>query len=231
MLRVFPYAGIKFMMYEQFKLLVPSSYGQKSEFIAGSLAGVVSVLVTYPFDLLRVRLAFDTNRLALSGIVKQIIIEPNPTLHLKPNSPFGILNFYTGVVPTIMGMIPYAGVSFYTYGSLKTFAKQYQYCTYKEDPNKLNPVSTLACGAISGIAAQTCSYPFEVIRRHMQVAVRAGDVHKSVIGTTRDIISKRGIAGLFVGLGIGYIKVVPMFAVSFYSYEYLLLKLGIDKKN
>lgn len=31
----------------------------------------------------------------------------------------GILTFYRGFVPTILGVIPYAGVSFFTYDSLK----------------------------------------------------------------------------------------------------------------
>jgi hypothetical protein len=31
--------------------------------------------------------------------------------------------FYRGYLPTILGVIPYAGTSFYTYGTLKNFIK------------------------------------------------------------------------------------------------------------
>lgn len=54
-LRIFPYAGIKFMVYEQ----VRPEGAETSKFWAGSLAGCVAVVCTYPFDVLRVRMAFD----------------------------------------------------------------------------------------------------------------------------------------------------------------------------
>jgi solute carrier family 25 protein 16 len=107
-------------------------------------------------------------------------------------------------------MIPYAGVSFYTYESLKDHAKTLPFCLNPSDNNQLSYWATLTCGAISGMMAQTCSYPFEVIRRHMQVASKnSNSLHASMKTTTIDIISRRGFKGLFVGLGIGYLKVGP----------------------
>jgi solute carrier family 25 protein 16 len=41
------------------------------------------------------------------------------------------------------------------------------------------------------------------------------------------ILRERGIRGFFVGLTIGYVKVVPLAAVSFYTYERMKLILGI----
>jgi solute carrier family 25 protein 16 len=38
---------------------------------------------------------------------------------------------------------------------------------------------------------------------------------------------ERGYKGFFVGLTIGYVKVVPMAAVSFYAYERGKYYLGI----
>jgi len=35
----------------------------------------------------------------------------------------GLKGFYRGYVPTILGIIPYAGTSFFTYGTLKTFIR------------------------------------------------------------------------------------------------------------
>lgn len=35
----------------------------------------------------------------------------------------GIKGFYRGYVPTILGIIPYAGTSFFTYGTLKSFIR------------------------------------------------------------------------------------------------------------
>jgi len=49
----------------------------------------------------------------------------------------------------------------------------------------------------------------------------------TIAETMRRIWLERGIKGFFVGLTIGYVKVVPMVAVSFYVYERSKWLLGI----
>jgi solute carrier family 25 protein 16 len=41
------------------------------------------------------------------------------------------------------------------------------------------------------------------------------------------IMREKGWRGFYVGLGIGYVKVVPMVAISFYTYERLKVVFGI----
>lgn len=43
----------------------------------------------------------------------------------------------------------------------------------------------------------------------------------SFMATVTDIYRVKGIKGFYVGLTIGYIKVIPMFAISFTTYEYM----------
>jgi solute carrier family 25 protein 16 len=70
----------------------------------------------------------------------------------------------------------------------------------------------------------------------MQVQVShvtgAGSVENKVkrlemCGVARLIFAERGFPGFFVGLGIGYIKVVPMFAVTFFVYGHVRRMLGV----
>lgn len=35
----------------------------------------------------------------------------------------GVKGFYRGYIPTILGIIPYAGTSFFIYGTLKSFMR------------------------------------------------------------------------------------------------------------
>lgn len=102
-------------------------------------------------------------------------------------------------------MIPYAGVSFLTYGTLKRYVG-----TWFPSLEDRKTVRDLGCGAVAGAVSQTASYPFEVIRRRMQV----GGVAKTGALTWRDsingIYAAKGWRGFFVGLSIGYLKVVPM---------------------
>ena len=228
LMRIFPYAGIKFMAYEQFKIVVekvPASKGIRN-FLAGSLAGCTAVFVTYPLDIIRVRLAFDTQAGTLRNTVATIFHEDNPFVKGR-GAIVGLANFYRGFIPTILGMVPYAGVSFYTYELLKFRLAKFDFL--KSNNEKLLPLVTLSSGAIAGIFAQTCSYPFEVVRRHMQVASQTfySKTHTTMLSTARDIVTRRGVKGLFVGLGIGFIKVIPLHAVSFYTYEEAKLFLGI----
>lgn len=119
-------------------------------------------------------------------------------------------------------MIPYAGVSFLVYGRLRSLVPP------PPPPSPANPspspyrksIIDLACGAVAGICSQTTSYPFEVVRRRMQV----GGVRRPLDGVgwreaVRDVYKAGGIRGFYVGLWIGFIKVVPMTAVSFATWE------------
>ncbi|KAI8608114.1 mitochondrial carrier domain-containing protein, partial [Chytriomyces sp. MP71] len=266
LLRIFPYAAIKFMAYEQYKVwIMPRKEDETAlrRTLAGSMAGVSSLFVSYPLDLLRTRLAYEirmpTNgpgaaaaAAASSGGIPLVknpgLIETGALIYAEPNplsrySKFlgGSLNFYRGFVPTVYGMIPYAGVSFMCYESLKAWAferegwwfqssgKRRHKQTYNDDYKQLTWWAQLTVGGLSGLIAQTASYPFEVIRRHMQIAGKMESVNHSGITSgslpvnavkkfpstwemTRFIYQKRGFPGFFVGLSIGFMKVVPMHA-------------------
>lgn len=102
----------------------------------------------------------------------------------------GIKGFYRGYVPTILGIIPYAGTSFFTYGTLKSFIKG-KYLQYNEQTEYIydtaiklfcitekhgyeNTVVNLTCGAVAGMAGQSSSYPLDIIRRKMQTSIITG---------------------------------------------------------
>ena len=80
----------------------------------------------------------------------------------------------------------------------------------------------LAIGAVAGAVAQTVSYPFEVVRRRMQVGgvthpgqwMRWGE-------TVRAVWIAGGVRGFYVGLSIGYVKIIPMTALSFTVWQWV----------
>jgi solute carrier family 25 (mitochondrial carrier protein), member 16 len=122
-----------------------------------------------------------------------------------------VLKFYRGFTVSIAGMVPYAGTAFLTWGFLR------ERLLPPPSPNSPpTPLADLAIGALSGALAQTVSYPFEVVRRRMQVGgltqpdrwLRWGE-------TVRAVWLRGGLRGFYVGLSIGFLKVVPMNAVSF----------------
>lgn len=58
-------------------------------------------------------------------------------------------------------MLPYAGVAF----AINEQTKRQIYKRYNRDPTV---VEKMICGGLSGLAAQSLTYPFEVTRRRMQ---------------------------------------------------------------
>jgi solute carrier family 25 protein 16 len=183
--------------------------------ILADLSGVTSVLFTYPLELIRVRLAFQTNdaeRTTLRQAVKSIYSESKLPAHTSASSSISAFTrsiplypFYRGFSVSIIGMIPYAGVSFLTYGTLKRYVGTW--FPYLEERKT---VRDLGCGAIAGAVSQTASYPFEVIRRRMQVGGVAPAGGVSWRDAINAIYGPKGWRGFFVGLSIGYLKVIPM---------------------
>lgn len=272
LLRIFPYAAIKFLAYEQIRAIVITSHDQETpmrRLVSGSLAGITSVFFTYPLELVRVRLAFETkksSRSSLMDICRQIYRErvqpssagpaagagPQPasaTVAAAENVPStvnkvvprsGIANFYRGFAPTILGMLPYAGMSFLTHDTVGDWLRHPAIARYTTIPGseskskkgsrhpQLTAAAELSSGAIAGLVSQTSSYPLEVVRRRMQVGGAVGDGHRlRFMETVRTVWLERGFRGFWVGLTIGYMKVVPMVATSFFVYERLKWSLGI----
>lgn len=247
-LRIFPYAAVKYMAYDLLHaVLMPTPQDETGVrlFMAGSMSGVLSVFLTYPLELIRVRLAFDTKSKPQPGSLRHIITKiyhegadvaegaPQRTLLHQ----FPILKFYRGFSSTIMGMVPYAGTSFLVFERTKAWLyglllnRDSRGSPLSDRPPLLElsrTVVDLTAGALAGAISQTASYPFEVIRRRQQVG---GLLHPSrmqqISETIRWIYATRGLGGFYIGLGIGYFKVVPMTAISFAVWSEMKRILGV----
>ena len=256
LIRIFPYGGIKFLTYEQVRSVLITCPAQETpirRLLSGSIAGVTSVFLTYPLEVIRVRLAFETKkdtRSSLSRICRKIYNEKPPNapspITLSASIPnaissapkSGLVNFYRGFSPTLVGMLPYAGISFLTHDTATDWLRLPALAPYTtiphptaKDPNTppmLKFWAELFAGGISGLVSQTASYPIEVIRRRMQVGGAVGDGHRlGMAETAGRVYRESGLKGFWVGLTIGYVKVVPMVAVSFFVYERMKVVLGV----
>jgi len=230
MVRVYPYAAIQFLSYEQYKKLTKpyfSSQTQTNKIFSGSMAGITAVLFTYPLDLVRAKLAFQVDHKHYKGIRHALV-----TIVRDEG---GVLSLYRGIVPTILGMIPYAGLAFYTYEVSKSYMlRNLKFCTkYSLDQSGtivLTVPANLICGGLAGAVAQSFSYPLDVARRNMQLT-RPQDHHRhNLRATLRDILSQHGITqGIYRGLSINFYRAIPQVAVSFTVYDLMKQLLNISK--
>ncbi|KIY53998.1 mitochondrial carrier [Fistulina hepatica ATCC 64428] len=237
LIRVFPYAGINFMAYDEIRrFIIPRREAETNfrRFAAGALAGVTSVFFTYPLELIRVRMAFQTRtygktdvRPSFTSAFREIYHEHarTPTSAKSLLNKFPLFKFYRGFTVTTVGIIPYGGTSFLTWDFLRSKLLPRTPSGKKQS----HPVADLAMGAVAGATSQTASYPFEVIRRRMQVGgVTQPDRWLRWGETIRTIWQTHGWRGFYVGLSIGYLKIVPMKAVSFTMWQVGKRILGID---
>ncbi|NXC33049.1 S2542 protein, partial [Campylorhamphus procurvoides] len=224
MVRVIPYAAIQFCAHEEYKQLleaVPSCRALTPfpRFIAGSLAGTTAAMLTYPLDMVRARMAVTPKEM-YSSIVHVFI---------RISREEGLKTLYRGFTPTILGVIPYAGLSFFTYETLKKVHADH---SGKAQPS---PPERLLFGACAGLIGQSASYPLDVVRRRMQTAGVLGHTYSSILLTMQEIIREEGlIRGLYKGLSMNWVKGPIAVGISFTTFDLtqiLLRKLQHGDEN
>ena len=113
MARIIPYSAIQFTAHEQWRKILQVDVGSDTKirrFLAGSLAGITSQSLTYPLDLARARMAV-TDKYSGYKTLREVFVK----IWLCE----GPKTLYRGYWATILGVIPYAGTSFFTYDTLK----------------------------------------------------------------------------------------------------------------
>ncbi|KAL3273500.1 hypothetical protein HHI36_014941 [Cryptolaemus montrouzieri] len=234
MVRIFPYAASQFTAFEIYKRYLNGIFGSEyhvDKFLAGAGAGLTAVALTYPLDTIRARLAFQ-----IKGEHVYTGIAHAATTIFKEEG--GTRALYRGFVPTLMGMVPYAGLSFYCFEYLKFGCMKYmpwltcKPCSKNTGGLVLTVPAKLLCGGLAGAVAQSISYPLDVTRRRMQLAMLNPQTEKfgnSMILTLKLIYQNNGIVkGLYRGMSINYMRATPMVAVSFSTYELCKQLLNLD---
>uniref|UniRef100_A0A8C7X9H2 Mitochondrial coenzyme A transporter SLC25A42 n=1 Tax=Oryzias sinensis TaxID=183150 RepID=A0A8C7X9H2_9TELE len=220
MVRVMPYAAIQFCSHEQYKKLLGGDFGSQERalppfprLLAGSLAGTTAAMLTYPLDVVRARMAVTAKEM-YSNIMHVFV---------RISQEEGVRTLYRGFTPTILGVIPYAGITFFTYETLK---KLHAERTKRCQPY---PHERLVFGACAGLIGQSASYPLDVVRRRMQTAGVTGSSYSTIVGTIREIVTKEGVVrGLYKGLSMNWLKGPVAVGISFTTFDIthnLLLKL------
>uniref|UniRef100_A0A3Q3FMH8 Solute carrier family 25 member 42 n=1 Tax=Labrus bergylta TaxID=56723 RepID=A0A3Q3FMH8_9LABR len=209
MVRVMPYAAIQFCSHEQYKKHLGGYYGYQGKalppvprLLAGSLAGTTAAMMAV------------TAKEMYSNIMHVFV---------RISQEEGVRTLYRGFTPTILGVIPYAGITFFTYETLKKLH------TEKTKRSHPYPYERLAFGACAGLIGQSASYPLDVVRRRMQTAGVTGSSYVTVLGTMREIITREGVVhGLYKGLSMNWVKGPIAVGISFTTFDIthsLLFKL------
>ena len=214
-LRIVPYSALHFGAYEHYRNALAVAMGcdggrvpPRVDLAAGAAAGATAVVVTYPLDLVRTRLAYQTEGgrhppglkgvLGLKGAMKGAQSQPSSVRGVLAATVAaeGVAGLYRGMGPTLVGILPYAGLKFYVYQKAKAAhrAREAEGAAGGGGPgrgagdgagrgydgaghssakpatpaHRLSVPTMLLYGAASGLVAQTATYPLDVVRRQMQ---------------------------------------------------------------
>jgi solute carrier family 25 phosphate transporter 23/24/25/41 len=218
-IRIVPYSAVQFSSYNFYKRNVfESSPGADldpfTRLFCGGLAGVTSVFFTYPLDIVRTRLSIQSASFSELGAKPQHLPGMWETLTKMYRTEGGLSALYRGIIPTVAGVAPYVGLNFMVYESIR------KYLTPEGDKNP-TAVRKLIAGAVSGAIAQTCTYPFDVLRRRFQINTMSGMgyQYKSIPDAVRVIVQQEGLKGLYKGIVPNLLKVAPSMAASWLSFE------------
>lgn len=209
---------------------------------AGAGAGIIAMSATYPLEMVRGRLTILNEAMGSKSPYKGILHAAISIVRAE-----GLLALYKGWLPSVIGVIPYVGLNFAVYESLK---KQLVTEYKLKDERQLSIQVRLGCGALAGSVGQTIAYPLDVVRRRLQVSgweagkmamatlssgsgnVSGSNVVKysGMVDCLKKVVAEEGVAALFRGLWPNYLKVVPSISIAFVVYEQMKEFLGVQMK-
>ena len=205
-IRYFPTQAFNFAFKDGIKAMFPKADKNK-EFLrfflinmaSGGLAGAGSLMIVYPLDYARTRLASDvgSGKQQFSGLMDCLV---------KTVKASGVQGLYNGVGVSVIGIIPYRGAYFGLFDTLSGY-NPWQ----KSENNFFRASSKFACAQTSAIAAGYASYPFDPVRRRLQMqSEKPKDqwVYSGTMDCFRKIIANEGTAALFKGAGANALRTV-----------------------
>jgi len=201
-LRIFPESAIRYSTFNYLKNNLDSMGVNKNVnyFISGSLAGINASCVVYPIETIRSKITAQSNKNMYNGFIDCV---------KKTYNKNGIRGFYNGNCIYSIGMFPYQGTNFLTYEYLKN--------NY-ENTN----LNLLLFGSIAGFTSISCSYPFEIIKRKMQLSGELGNPkYKNTLDCLKYMYRNNGLRAFYAGLIPQYMKLVPANCIFFYVIEIL----------
>jgi solute carrier family 25 (adenine nucleotide translocator) protein 4/5/6/31 len=222
-IRYFPTQAFNFAFKDSIKKLFPK-YNPKKEFgmfflvnmASGGLAGAGSLCIVYPLDYARTRLASDVGKGTpeFAGLADC----------LRKTAAKGPLALYNGFGVSVVGIIPYRGVYFGIFDSMR------EKNPWRNDLGVLGIASKFGIAQFTAIAAGYASYPFDTVRRRLQMQSnkpREQWIYSSTVDCFSKVWKKEGTTAFFKGAGANALRTVGS-ALVLVLYDQIKLFLGLD---
>ncbi|KAJ6742294.1 SOLUTE CARRIER FAMILY 25 [Salix viminalis] len=209
-IRIIPYSAFQLLAYETYKKLFRGKDAELSvigRLAAGACAGMTSTFVTYPLDVLRLRLAVDPGFRTMSEVALTMLREE------------GVASFYYGLGPSLLSIAPYIAVNFCIFDLVKkSLPEKYQQKTQ----------SSLLTAVVSAAVATLMCYPLDTVRRQMQMK---GNPYKSVLDAFPGIMQRDGVIGLYRGFVPNALKNLPNSSIRLTTFDFVKRLIAASEKE
>jgi len=206
-IRYFPTQACNFAFKDAIKAIFPKA-NKNTEFMkffainmaSGGLAGAASLTFVYPLDYARTRLASDV------GSGEKQFKGLGDCLKKTSSGPKGPLGLYNGFGVSVLGIIPFRGTYFGVNDTLVGINP------YAKHPNYgFQLLSKFLCAQTAAISAGYVSYPFDTVRRRLQMQSDKPPeqwLYKSTGDCFSKIIKNEGPTALFKGAAANALRTV-----------------------
>jgi solute carrier family 25 folate transporter 32 len=173
--------------------------------LAGAGAGAFSKTLLQPLDLLKTRMQVqDPAAGAYRGVLHGI-----RSIYASG----GVVGFYAGLGPNLVGSAASWGVQFYTFHTAKRFLRSLQ-----SDPQApLHPLHNMAAGGSASVASVLVTNPIWMIKTRVQVQ---GERYRGLLPSLAKTVREEGVLSLYRGVGPALL-LVSNGALQFMAYEEL----------
>lgn len=205
--------------------------------LAGYISGMVQKTISYPLDLLSIRMALGINEKYLTGkgskneteldntkIKRKSVYNLTKEI-IKKESVFGL---FKGFWPTLITGVPYVTLQLLFFDTFKKKLNIYinKNETNKNSPNSLSTVAWISCvcGSLSNLSALIIVFPGDTVRKRMMnngIGNNQNYLYRNSWECMKTIYRKEGLKNFYSGLFPSIVKSIPSGAIQFLSYEML----------
>jgi len=191
------------------------------DFVCGGLAATFTTLTSQPIDTIRTRFVTQGEPKVYSSLSQAV---------QKIYSQEGLLAFYKGTVPAILLVVPESAFRFSIYSWLNVQWSRFRSSApsgKNTENNEIGMLQSSVNGAISGVCAKTVIYPFDLVKKRLQIQgfERARSQFGKIVKFDgmwhcfRLTFASEGLSGIYKGYLASMIKAGVSTGCIFFFYE------------
>ena len=203
-LRYFPTQAFNFAFKDKIKRLMPKVDRKKHPWralavnvVAGGLAGAGSLSLVYPLDTARTQLIICTNDDGSPKYANMVDFFRDWNGDVR--------KLYEGYIVSVAGIIPFRAIYFIVNDTLRAILP------WIRDEGLKGLVSKFTCAQCAALCAAYASYPFDTVRRRLQVDAQRplGERrYKGNLDCLKKVYRVEGVRALFRGAGYNALRTV-----------------------